>query len=294
VSTQSKILKQIKEQADVSIVSANYNNGLYLDEFLKSIILSTVEPRELIIVDDGSTDASLKILGGYSDLSFLKIIELKNNLGFANALNIGINQSIGKFIMRVDPDDLIEPKRIFIQYHYLQEHSEIDVVGSNMLYISGNKDVLFKSNMPLQEERIKELIFKGEIAMFNGSIMGKSDVFKTNLYDQTYVPAEDYDFISRLVLNSYRLVNLPQKLTLYRMHKFNSSDRNLMNVYQKIAILRAANFKINTSKHIVLRNYLHTKYYRMFLKQKNFFLGYLYLFIAVMIRPSKLIKRLII
>ena len=89
------------QYCDVSIICANYNNGKYLDEFFSGVINSTVLPKELIIIDDGSSDNSLEILSRYN-LPYLKVIVLENNLGFANALNEGISKAKGKYILRVD------------------------------------------------------------------------------------------------------------------------------------------------------------------------------------------------
>jgi glycosyltransferase involved in cell wall biosynthesis len=83
------------------------------------VINNTVHPKELIIVDDGSTDNSLEILQEFSHLDFLKIIRFDQNKGFCNALNTGIENANGKYILRADPDDILMENRIETQYNYL-------------------------------------------------------------------------------------------------------------------------------------------------------------------------------
>ena len=102
----------MKETLSVSIIAANYNNGKYLKDFIGSINRSSVLPKELIIVDDGSLDGSIDILNGYADLKYLKILKFDKNRGFCKALNLGIKNATGDYIMRVDPDDIVLKDRI--------------------------------------------------------------------------------------------------------------------------------------------------------------------------------------
>lgn len=81
----------MKREVRVSIVSANYNNEIYLDDFFHSIINSTVTPSELIVVEDGSHDQSRKVIETYRYLGFLKVIQHDENKGLAISLNEGVN-----------------------------------------------------------------------------------------------------------------------------------------------------------------------------------------------------------
>ena len=109
-----------KKTVNVSIVAANYNNGRYLEDFINSVNESTVLPKELLIINDGSTDDSLKILDSFSHLSYLRIINFEKNRGFCVALNTGIESASCDYIMRVDPDDIILKNRISSQVDFLK------------------------------------------------------------------------------------------------------------------------------------------------------------------------------
>src|SRR5690606_31416504 len=99
--------------ADVDIVCANYNNGPFLRDFFDSILASTVRPQSIIFVDDGSTDGSLDICEDYVErIPELQVVVLADNVGFANALNIGLSHARAKYILRIDPDDILNPRRI--------------------------------------------------------------------------------------------------------------------------------------------------------------------------------------
>jgi glycosyltransferase involved in cell wall biosynthesis len=118
-----------KPTADVSIIVPAYNNGRFLNEFIQSVIDSTVMPHELIIVNDGSTDESTQVLETYKSLDFLKIIQFQLNQGLTDALNAGLDIATGKYIMRADPDDIMYPERIERQLNFMVTHPETDVLG---------------------------------------------------------------------------------------------------------------------------------------------------------------------
>ena len=92
----------------VSVVTANYNNGQYLIEYLDSLMASSVLADEIIIVDDGSTDDSKEIISrAVRSNTRITPIYLHENVGFANALNIGVERATSAYILRLDPDDFI-------------------------------------------------------------------------------------------------------------------------------------------------------------------------------------------
>src|SRR3546814_18137111 len=107
------------------------------------LIQSTHQARKLIFVDDGSIDNSLIIAKRYEGvLNNLKILELRKNKGFAIALNAGIAESSAAYIARVDPDDILYPNRLYLQYQTISK-GEIDVLGANAaIYHSKRKKIL--------------------------------------------------------------------------------------------------------------------------------------------------------
>src|ERR1035437_278414 len=107
----------MKPELDVSVISANYNNGQFLKSYLDSLHESDFLPREIIIIDDGSTDDSVEQVEHYNS-SRVKLIKFLRNRGFAHALNEGIALASSKYIMRLDPDDYIESTRIGKQFRF--------------------------------------------------------------------------------------------------------------------------------------------------------------------------------
>ncbi len=148
-----------KPMVEVSVLSANYNNGEFLEDYFENILNYTVIPKEIVFIDDGSTDSSLDFIESkYKDLDLLKLIKLHENIGFANALNKSIDQVTSKYIMRLDPDDFIAEKKVEMQYNYLLKNTNIGFAGTNVLYYHHQKKkVIWRSNVPLFNERVDGL-----------------------------------------------------------------------------------------------------------------------------------------
>ncbi|OGO06384.1 MAG: hypothetical protein A2Y73_07940 [Chloroflexi bacterium RBG_13_56_8] len=118
----------------VSVVMSVYNGASYLPAAVESILGQTFSDFEFIIVDDGSTDQTSKILQSFRDE---RIVLLKNNrnLGLTKSLNRGLERARGEYIARLDADDISLPERLARQVQYLDAHPELGLVASAVVYI---------------------------------------------------------------------------------------------------------------------------------------------------------------
>jgi glycosyltransferase involved in cell wall biosynthesis len=282
-----------KKTVGVSIVAANYNNGRYLEEFINSINNSSVLPKELIIINDGSTDDSLKILVGFSKIEYLKVINFKKNRGFCVALNEGIESATGKYIMRVDPDDVILENRISTQIDFLEKNKEIDVVGSNVIYFhSETKNEIFRSNFPLGHQAIKSIFVSGEHGVQHPSTMIRAEVMKKYKYVQEYFKAEDYEIFARMINNGHKFANISEPLTKMRIHNQSVSSNIEYSTIKLTYKLRDEIFGTSTSSLNIRFYYWYILNYKKFLITQNLFLKPMYLTLSVMCYPAKLLKKI--
>lgn len=282
-----------KNIADVSIIVANYNNGKYLSKLISSINDSTFLPRELVIVDDGSSDDSVTQLESYSlRYSFIKLIKFASNKGFANALNEGVHSSTGKYILRVDADDFVSTIRIEEQFNFMESNPHIDVLGSNITYFdSDSGEEIFNSNVPLLHNGIIKAFKNGNCGIIHGSMICKRSIIERYLYNQHSVPAEDYELFSLILKDGHSAFNLSKPLTFVRIH-INSVSNNLpFNTIQKTFQLNKKIWGIKNSHFKIRRIHLHLKYYRKFLFCKGS-IKYIYLLFSVFFNPIKLLSRL--
>lgn len=276
----------------VTILSANYNNAKFLTEYFESIFSSKVLPESIVFVDDASTDNSLEIVEKYINKGIeIKLVALEKNIGFANALNIGLDYCNTKYILRLDPDDYISNKRIDLQYNYLTNNPDIDAIGSNATYFK-DKKTINKSNFIPNEKVIQSRYRNGEHGLLHGTVMIKTKLLKQYKYNQENVPAEDYDIFSRMIKDGKRFYNLVEPLTYVRIHASSVSNalpyRTVKLTYQ----LRDKIFKTKTLALIIFLNYFHMKMYRKYLFEKRTLYKYFYLIVASIIRLDKVYSRI--
>lgn len=116
----------------ISVCMPMYNAAKYLRECIDSVLAQTYEDFEFLIVDDGSTDDSVEIALSYHD-SRIKLI--RNNHDYIGSLNLLLDEARGKYIARMDADDVMIPERLQVQYNYMEFHPSIDLVAAGMNYI---------------------------------------------------------------------------------------------------------------------------------------------------------------
>ncbi|MEZ4829753.1 MAG: glycosyltransferase [Bacteroidia bacterium] len=276
----------------VTVLCANYNNGRYLPDLIDSIHQSTVRPELLIIVDDGSTDDSLKILETYNHLEYLKVVSLEQNQGIAHALNAGMEYATGDYIMRVDADDYIDHTRIEKQYDYLEKHREADIVGSNVTYFeNGTGKLINHSNFPIGSDHIMRRFLKGENGVLHGAIMMRRSILGGFRYNETLTVSVDYDLFARMIRKGIAMHNLNESLTFVRLHKTSSAVSAAFPVIETNFRLRDEIFHTRTRRLHVLVYYVHLHYYQKYLFEPGSLLRYLFLIVSAIFMPGKLLRR---
>ena len=187
---------------------------------MRSIMLQTYANLEIIVVDDCSTDNTFAILEKLAkEDKRIKLFKNDVNEKIAETLNFALTQATGKYIARMDGDDISHPKRIEILYNYLQENPEVKLVGSNVLSIDEVDNVLKKSTLPESSETIKK------VALYTSPILHIWMTYKS-IYEKygSYRMAgvEDYDFILRLISNNIKLANVQEYIYSVRIRKGNT------------------------------------------------------------------------
>lgn len=122
----------------ISVVMSTYNTPVpILKEAVESILHQTLNDFEFIIIDDGSTDDSREYLAALQD-NRIRLIRNSENIGLTKSLNIGLRAAKGKYIARMDSDDISLPTRFEKQYNYMERHLNVILCGSRVSY-SGNR-----------------------------------------------------------------------------------------------------------------------------------------------------------
>lgn len=166
----------------ISVVMSVYNGEKYLVEAVDSILAQTFTNFELIVIDDGSTDESRALINSYQDNRIL-VIENKNNIGLAASLNEGIDIARGKYIARMDCDDISERNRLALQYEYMESHPETVVSGSSANFIEQN-GVVVCTYYPAVEDAKLRAIFPGSPFVHPSVIFRKCVFFQAGKYPE--------------------------------------------------------------------------------------------------------------
>jgi glycosyltransferase involved in cell wall biosynthesis len=197
----------------VSVGIPFFNCEDSLPDSIRSIFAQTFQDWELLLVDDGSTDKSLQIAYAIDDPR-VKVISDGKNKKLAARLNQIIDLARGKYIARMDADDLCSPKRIEKQLELFQKDPELDVVGTGMVFLDLDDIPLGDSFAPASHAEICSKPAR-TFGLCHPSIMAKKSWYEKNRYDETLPLSQDYE----LWLRSYRkskFANVPEPLCYYR------------------------------------------------------------------------------
>ena len=225
----------------ISVILPVYNCQEYIFDAVQSILNQTYTNFELLIIDDCSTDETVKVIKSFNDERINLILKEKNS-GYTDSLNYGITISKGDFIARMDGDDISFPERFQKQIDFLQANEDIILCGTGIKIIDSTQFL----RHPSSHEDIKvKLCFSN--AFYHPTVMFKSKTLEENNYDKNFEPAEDYDLWTKLVFKG-KVANLNEILLNYRIHP------NQISNYKKEIQLEAATISQMRMFQILLVN----------------------------------------
>lgn len=219
----------------------------YLRKAIESILNQTLKANEIVMVIDGPITEELNnVLNEYDNE--LKIVKLEKNIGLGNALNLGLKECNYNIVARMDTDDIALKERFEKQIKYLENHPEIDVIGSNVVeYDEQMKNVLSTKKVPETNEQILKNIKKRNPFNHMSVIFNKTKVIKAGGYmDCLYF--EDYYLwcrLAKLNCNFYNiqetLMNVRTGLSMYNRRGGIKYIKSILNFQIKIYRLRTIN-----------------------------------------------------
>lgn len=220
----------------ISIVMPFYNAAPFLAEAVKSMLNQTFSDFEFIIINDGSTDGSEKIIQSFSDKR-IKYILNPENMGLVYSLNKGLEAAEGALIARMDGDDISLPDRLKRQYEYLRMHPDADLVASQVQLINenGQHTGFWKED---RENSSPELI-REYLAINNciahPTILAKAGIIKKLGYRAAQGQAEDYDLWLRWISAGKTIHKVNEVLLQHRILPNSFTRKRQKNVFYKLA-----------------------------------------------------------
>lgn len=202
------------KQPLISVIMSTYNEEKYIVTSLKSLLNQTFQEFEIIIVDDASTDNTRQLIQRLQD-ERIHLICNEENQGLTKNLNKALKHVTGKYIARMDGDDIAFPTRFEKQVQYMEKHPETMLVSCYTKSF-GDSDLVFA--LPDDSEVLKVRMLVRPVYAHPGFMMRRELIEAGYQYNEEYRTAQDYEFASR-VAEKYKIGLVPEVLLLYRVHK---------------------------------------------------------------------------
>lgn len=239
----------MEKSPNISICIPMYNAARFIKDCIDSVLSQSFQDLELLVVDDGSTDNSCDIVNSVRDN---RIRLIRNQHDYVGSLNKLLDEAKGKYIARMDADDVMYPNRLAIQYEYMENHPDVDFIGGRMaVFKQSTKEPLYDLNVKSGSLCISDLLdyccICHPTVMFRTASINGKEKFR---YDKQMEYAEDYDLWMRMLASGKKFVNLDKVFTYYRLHEQQVTTCHHDEQAQKTQIIRAWALK----KQIELEN----------------------------------------
>lgn len=243
----------------VTVLMPVYNGENYLREAIDSILYQTYINFELLIINDGSNDSSEEIILGYEDS---RIVYVKNeqNIKLIATLNKGLEIAKGKYIARMDADDVSILSRLDKQVRFLEENPTIGLLGSAFEIIGKESKTFY----PTADHEIRFSLLFLNTFLHSSVLFRKELCVANNLYfDNKYIHGEDYKLWTELMFKT-NVSNLDEILVKYRVHENQISQvhsKEQIEITQKIQkeYLETAGFELTAQEFEMIQNSRHLK-----------------------------------
>lgn len=209
---------EVAAQSEISVLMSVFNGDVFLRRAVESIVAQTFSDFEFVIVDDASTDKTSEILAEYAARdSRIHVFRNERNLGLTASLNVGLSHCRGRYVARMDADDVAEPERFMTQYWFMEEHPDVAASGTCVRVIDEEGKMLGEKTLALTYEEVKsKMLFNNQF--IHSTLFFRADILKdSGGYNEKFKKSQDYELMLRLC-SRYPVVNLREKLLKFRLH----------------------------------------------------------------------------
>jgi glycosyltransferase involved in cell wall biosynthesis len=210
-----------------------YNADAYVAAATESILAQTYTEFEFLIIDDGSTDSSLAVVTEYAKADRRIRVISRANRGLITTLNEGLVESRGRYIARMDADDVAMPSRLREQVAFLAANARCVLLGTSFILIDEHGNVVSAWRSLIHDLTIKHALPVEGCICHPTAMYRKSAVLEVGGYREAYVAAEDYDLWRRLAKIG-ELRNLPEPL-LYKRESQTAVSAKLATIQHESA-----------------------------------------------------------
>lgn len=223
----------------------------WLIKSIDSILNQTYSKIDFIIVLDNPSNNQLKdiLLKYASQDNRIRLLINKKNVGLVKSLNKALQYCQGDYIARMDADDISHPDRLFKQLEYLQQNS-LDLIGCNVNLFNDIEGVFFTTDKLRTHKFLTSLLAAGTIGIVHSTFFARREVYDVLHGYKMCLHAEDQEFLARVIVNKFKVGNIPETLLDCRYHAKSVTKTNAIYTY-----------KMSSYSNQVFRNYLKTGEY---------------------------------
>lgn len=219
---------------EISVCMVFYNTEKYIKEAIDSTLAQSFQNFEFVIVSDGSTDKSSEIVKSYDDQR-IRYFENKND--YIDSLNVAYGKAKGKYIVKMDSDDIMMPDRLLVLYNYMEANPDIAASGSGFQRF-GQLNSKYIPNF-LEHDEIVEQFCKQNCFAF--PIIRRDFIVKhCLLFTKGYESVEDYRLWADIAIVGGKLANLPRILLHYRIHEKQITNEKYYHMSKQIEEIQSS------------------------------------------------------
>ena len=240
----------MSKSPEISLIMSVYNGEDYLSEAIESVLNQTFKEFEIIIINDCSKDGTSEILNKYAELDErVKVHTNEVNLRLPSSLNKAISLARGKYIARMDADDICLPERLQKQYEFMENNPDVALSSCRFMTLKNGAYSSGGCGGKTDKESIKALLLVTNPILHPG-IIAKADVIRSLEYDKNFTCIEDMELWSRFIMEGYDVRILPEYLMIYRLHDKQITETTLSKQHKEVVEIQK-------------------RYYSMFLEAMN-------------------------
>lgn len=219
----------------ISVVLSVLNGERYLRNALDSILRQSFDDFEFIIIDDGSNDGTPQIVEEYAKADGRIRAFHQETKGLIVSLNRGCEMACGRYIARMDSDDIALPDRFERQIAFLEQHADVAALGGAVEFINAAGQGIGLSSNPVSHAEIRAALLDANVLWHPTVVIRRDGFFAVGGY-RNVLSAEDYDLWLRIG-DRFALANLPQAILKYRLHDGQITEKD--NVQMTVSALAA-------------------------------------------------------
>lgn len=224
--------------ATISVIMSAYNEPPeWLKASIESILSQSFADFEFIIVNDNPANSELQVIlqTHQSEDGRIKTVANDYNIGATKSFNKAMSLAEGKYIARMDTDDISLVQRFQLQYDFLENHKRIFLVGSAVKIIDQHDRLGAKTVKSTRHEQISKNIFSDKLPFYHPTIMFRNEGFR---YREKFETTQDFDFYLGLLSEGKQFANLKDVLLHYRMsdHGISATKKRKQILFKELAL----------------------------------------------------------